>query len=707
MSGLSIGDILMLSQTAWKLGRTFSAGRKNAPPEFLEVEAEVNGLAKALKLLAETMFSEEVDQLKDAEKDVQVGFAAMLSSCRQTVQDLDSLTDQYQDIKKSKTNGGFTVERSWSELVVAQYQTMMWTTDGGDIKALRRMLRTHTSTLSQAKQALQSHDLSRLESIVAPESDQVDSFHSKLAIHSQELNEAVRIVQNDADQPFQPVSPSESKSPKRESSQQDRTSPDSFADREPVPQTLSYTSSPQEPTRSPTSSTIRASSLRSPAPSTNRPARQNGLAESRSARTSSSGAPKGPGSSRGSHPVSITDIVESSKPSASPSARSRSPEQRCLWEIPQAPDSIVLSSKVSPTIMDYPVHHEAKDDVQESRTSDLDINSTIHGDVHRRHRSSTIASQQERFWKDATRNSAQLCKARGIVVQYAQKVSPDPDIEEVEMVDACGKCDIHVVRKREAIAEARNDIRIMTSIWVLSDDKTLRMELKMADGGWYIPYSSYFNPEKVSITVPCELKFHDVQYGTRLLKTVKTTWINYVFESAQAAALFQNELMGRTLLRTFRTCQTLRIREGLSGTFSYAEQMCGMENLRIWEDNETLAVIALIHFSPQFKKGYLAFYLNSSNNPIKAKDEGPKEIKIKGLWVPLEKGAGRKDSVIGGEGKDRKGNKGKKAEGVDRKKVITGAKVEFASEAEKREFLALVWQVQGCMRDLPPLSGVN
>ena len=44
---------------------------------------------------------------------------------------------------------------------------------------------------------------------------------------------------------------------------------------------------------------------------------------------------------------------------------------------------------------------------------------------------------------------------------------------------------------------------------------------------------SYFNPEKISVTVPCELKYHDVKYGQRPTKTAKTSWINYVFEEAQ------------------------------------------------------------------------------------------------------------------------------------------------------------------------------
>ena len=83
------------------------------------------------------------------------------------------------------------------------------------------------------------------------------------------------------------------------------------------------------------------------------------------------------------------------------------------------------------------------------------------------------------------------------------------------------------------------------------------------------------------------------------------------------------------------------------------------------------------------------------------KDEGNREVKIKGLKVSLERegSKSRKDSVVanGKEGKDKDG-KGK---------FITGAKVEFEREDDKREFMALVKDVQRTMRELPELLGVN
>lgn len=105
------------------------------------------------------------------------------------------------------------------------------------------------------------------------------------------------------------------------------------------------------------------------------------------------------------------------------------------------------------------------------------------------------------------------------------------------MIRVCDECRIAVVRKRVHDPETRA-VRVVTSVWIFSDDNTIRMELKMDDTHMYIPYSSYFSPTKVSITVPCELKFHDVKHGNRPAKVAKTSWVNYVFETPQGKLSF-------------------------------------------------------------------------------------------------------------------------------------------------------------------------
>lgn len=53
------------------------------------------------------------------------------------------------------------------------------------------------------------------------------------------------------------------------------------------------------------------------------------------------------------------------------------------------------------------------------------------------------------------------------------------------------------------------------------------------DNTQYIPYSSYFSPEKISLTIPSEIKYHDIIHGSRPLQVTSTNWINYVVADAQ------------------------------------------------------------------------------------------------------------------------------------------------------------------------------
>ncbi|CAO2649412.1 Nn.00g067970.m01.CDS01 [Neocucurbitaria sp. VM-36] len=635
-----IGDILMVSQVAWKIGRAFSAGRKDAPAEFQEVETEIGGLATALKLLAETLHAE-------SEK-------SMFHSADKEIQD---------------------------------------------------------------------------ENVVASMAERVDSMYHSSSNLDQELDEINRIVQdlsmnNVAPPPVPTRNPTRSTTaeganplgptltPSRPSSSSIRRQNTKIT----PPRPHQRPKSPQQPLSSGPSSTV-APSYPTETTSTSRatsPSRKlvsefsfggtslrysSSSYASSDAGTSSAGWPS-PGPLRESS-ISRQSSTSTKKKTPLP----RTPEVR-------EPGEHIHSGHLSllpPPAMGLSTQYELETVASRSSHTRSSPYPSTQPDIMKLHRSSTTASQKAAFEKEAFRNSAILCDIRGQLVEYSHQINED-DPKDVEMIQASEECRIAVVRKRVHDSETKS-MRLVTSIWAFSDDGTVRVELRMHDDHMFIPYSSYFSPNKISITVPCELKFHDVKFGNRPAKTAKTSWVNYIFDTPQDAALFQNELMGRTLLATFRTEKTMRIHEGLGKSFSYAEQMCGLENLRVWEDNDTGAIVALIHFSADFRNGYLAFYINSSTYPIKVKDDGHREVKIKGLRVPIDRGdrAMRKDSLVadGGKGKGKDSEAGKKIGKVEKEKVISGAKIEFASDMERKEFLEMVKEMQKDMIELPDLLGVN
>ncbi|KAI8940761.1 hypothetical protein NX059_002026 [Plenodomus lindquistii] len=151
----NVGDLLMLSQAAWMLEQAFAAGRKDAPADLQVIEAEIGGFARALKLLAEALQNTSPEVLQLAGRAVQDGISTIILSCQRTINDLDSLIDQYQVIKKRPTTSGFAIERTWSHLVLAEYKTMLWTTNGGTLQDLKGLLQLHTNFVALTTQAIQ------------------------------------------------------------------------------------------------------------------------------------------------------------------------------------------------------------------------------------------------------------------------------------------------------------------------------------------------------------------------------------------------------------------------------------------------------------------------------------------------------------------------------------------------------------------------
>ena len=134
--------------------------------------------------------------------------------------------------------------------------------------------------------------------------------------------------------------------------------------------------------------------------------------------------------------------------------------------------------------------------------------------------------------------------------------------------------------------------------------------------------------------------------------------------------------MGKTLILSLPTKRTLRIHEGIAGAFAYQEQLCGLENIRLWQD-DTGEVLAMIHYSAHFRDGYLAFEVGTSTKKrIQFRDDGDRCVRIKGLEVE-----------DGGAKADRNKNKG-------RSKKITGVKIEFGSDDDKGLFLAKLREFQ-------------
>ena len=156
------------------------------------------------------------------------------------------------------------------------------------------------------------------------------------------------------------------------------------------------------------------------------------------------------------------------------------------------------------------------------------------------------------------------------------------------------------------------------------------------------------------------------------------------------ATSFQSALIGKPLLLSVQTKRTMRIHEGITGTFAFAEQLCGLENLRLFQDPQSGAVLAMLHYNPQVHDGYLAFHLNSTRSPLRIRDEDEKTIRVKGLNVVLDD----KISIERRQSTTTDMSVTAKPPKVKGDKVIKAVKIEFYTPADKQQFMDVFQEIQ-------------
>ncbi|TLD23504.1 hypothetical protein E2P81_ATG08848 [Venturia nashicola] len=686
---ISVGDTLMLSQASWRLSRAFTAGRANGPCEFREVESELVRLTKSLKLLAESLFLDHVETIiSQTDHSTQAGIETVVRYCKRTLEDLESLIDDYQIVRKTRTSVGYAVERAWSPLVLSQFKTMAWTAEGGNLYNLRDRLHMHASTIAVIRQALESKFPDRVEWTVAPISEGIHNMVARKDVDtSEKIEEIERVVQSLVDQSpalgaaFDRVNSFSGNISALSLNMTGKNSEnEGLKSKRPPP--LLRRSSPLTQGLERNSSISNTSTVSS----NNRPGNRSDSAFSEPWATSSC-------SSVELSPVSCKPQLPSSKFTSS----RRSDLTRSLPPFPPllppalpgfipilAPLRLRRSASDDQSIRLPPAKWDDGATVREHRPNSH-VSSIRSTESAKFRRTPITISQQATFKKELFQNSAIYCDLRGKSVQYIKPAEEGQRPSESQIEEVMEDCRICVVRRKETYLSGRS--RFTTSIWAFSDDRTVRFQHELPDLEDVIPFSSFFQEEKISITMSSTLTFHGIAYGSPPLKTTTSKWVNYIFEDEYASTSFQNTLFGRTLLDSYKTEKTTRTHDGFAGALSSTEQMCAMENLRLWEEEPSGAVMAMIHYSANFRDGYLTFYINDTDNPIKIKDDGGKTVRIKGLKIAMvdnEFMPPKRSQSFKQDGK--KGN--------ETKKWITGAKIEFDSLPEKVRFLDTVQDLQ-------------
>lgn len=140
-----------MSKLAWTLAQAFTQGRKSAPAEFGEVENQLYAIRSALQAFKKACDDGNAALPADASR---LGtrpagdetIQNILANCDKTLKHLEEVV---------KKNGGIVQEtdpekpfvKRWARNLVKDYKKIAWTTEKGDLAALRSQLMIHTNSL--------------------------------------------------------------------------------------------------------------------------------------------------------------------------------------------------------------------------------------------------------------------------------------------------------------------------------------------------------------------------------------------------------------------------------------------------------------------------------------------------------------------------------------------------------------------------------
>ncbi|KAI1073837.1 hypothetical protein F5B20DRAFT_597194 [Whalleya microplaca] len=157
-SPVSIGDVVLMIKVAWKLARAFTKGRKSAPAEFCEIENQLYSMSAALEAIKDTLEKGEtgtgVTSLSsngrpaaDSDSNSQSTVDHILHNCRQTLTHLESIVEKYSVIIEPTDSSKRRLGR-WNQYIIKNWRKIEWTTEKGDLSALRSQIMIHTNSLN-------------------------------------------------------------------------------------------------------------------------------------------------------------------------------------------------------------------------------------------------------------------------------------------------------------------------------------------------------------------------------------------------------------------------------------------------------------------------------------------------------------------------------------------------------------------------------
>jgi hypothetical protein len=152
MATVSVGDIVLCSQIAYRLLTAATTGRKHAPRDLKELEDILLALNFSLTHLQKVsvVILSRSTTLDPNAPDIQQHLRLMVRSCRLTLENLERVTAKYRETITDSTASPSIPSPGYPHLakVKIRWRRFMWDLRGESLTRYRPKLETHTSAIN-------------------------------------------------------------------------------------------------------------------------------------------------------------------------------------------------------------------------------------------------------------------------------------------------------------------------------------------------------------------------------------------------------------------------------------------------------------------------------------------------------------------------------------------------------------------------------
>ncbi|ORY07931.1 hypothetical protein BCR34DRAFT_603732 [Clohesyomyces aquaticus] len=155
-SPVSIGDAILLSKLAYRLGHALTIGRKSAPEGLEEVQNQLYSLGRALEYVASRLSTKQTGQDPVSgpawtvyPKNEDEAIEQVVRNCKNTLERLETLVEKYNDLQQRPAQ---EVNREsgtgWQSNLKTNLKKVRWTMQGEELDAIREDLHVHIASLN-------------------------------------------------------------------------------------------------------------------------------------------------------------------------------------------------------------------------------------------------------------------------------------------------------------------------------------------------------------------------------------------------------------------------------------------------------------------------------------------------------------------------------------------------------------------------------